>query len=156
MYPLVWLDDIIMTSPALLNDVDRHHLIASNLASSLSQSSNDSISSFYWTRGSKLCFLTNFSYFSCYYFILEFLHSCYLLISLRLSWLHRNPISHPIFSNRGNSQVVSRMCTPMFLAHIVLVSLEQDVCGTLVVASVLVLLSISALRQRFLVQMSVG
>jgi hypothetical protein len=26
MYPLVWLDDVSMTSPALPNDVDKHHL----------------------------------------------------------------------------------------------------------------------------------
>ncbi len=40
----------------------------------------DRVSSFYWTRGSKLCFLTCFSYFSCYFLILVFLRNCYLLI----------------------------------------------------------------------------
>ncbi len=53
-------------------------------------------SSFYWTRGSKQCFLTCFSYFSCYLYILVFLQNHYLLISLRLSWLHWNLISRPV------------------------------------------------------------
>jgi hypothetical protein len=35
-------------------------LIASNLASSLLHSSYDRVDSFYWIRGSKLCFLTSF------------------------------------------------------------------------------------------------
>ncbi len=74
-------------------------LIAGNLASPLSLSSNDRVSSFYWSRGSKLCFLTSFSYFSGYFIILGFLRSHYLLVSLRLSWLHGNPIFCPVFSN---------------------------------------------------------
>jgi hypothetical protein len=97
MYPFIWLDDVSMTSSALLNDVDRHHLIASNLASFLSLSSDNRVSSFYWTRGSKPCFLTGFSYFSHYFLLLEFLHSHYLLV-LCLSWLHGNSISLPVFS----------------------------------------------------------
>ncbi len=72
-------------------------LIASDSALSLLLSSNNSNSSFYWTRGSKICFLISFSYFSCYFLILEFLQNCYLLFSSRLSWLHKNPISCPYF-----------------------------------------------------------
>ncbi len=56
----------------------------------------DRVSSFYWTRGSKLCFLIRFSYFSCYFLSLVFLQNCYSLISLHLSWLCRNPISCPV------------------------------------------------------------
>ncbi len=114
-------------------------MIASNLVSSLLLSSNDRVSSFYWTRGNKHGFLTSFSYFSCYFLILDFLRSHYLLVYLHLSWLHGNPISCPVFSNLGHSKVVHCTCTPMFLAHIRLVSSEQDVCGTLVVDSVPVL-----------------
>jgi hypothetical protein len=62
---------------------------------------NDRVSSFYWTRGRKQCFLTCFSYFSCYFLILVFLQNHYLLFSLCLSWLHGNPISHPISRTIG-------------------------------------------------------
>jgi hypothetical protein len=41
---------------------------------------NNRVSSFHWTRGSKLCFLTCFSYFSCYFHILVFLRNRYLII----------------------------------------------------------------------------
>ncbi len=40
---------------------------------------NNRVSSFYKTRGSKLCFLTCFSYFSCYFHILVFLQNRYLI-----------------------------------------------------------------------------
>ncbi len=63
---------------------------------------NDRVISFYKTRGSKLCFLTCFSYFSRYFYILVFFRNCYLLISSRLSRLHRNPISHPVSHTFGN------------------------------------------------------
>jgi hypothetical protein len=62
---------------------------------------NNRVSSFYWTRGSKLCFITCFSYFSCYFHILVFLQNRYLLISSCLSWLHGNPISHPVSRTIG-------------------------------------------------------
>jgi hypothetical protein len=53
------------------------------LATSYCLNRNDRVSSFYKTRGSKLCFLTCFSYFSCYFHILVLLQNCYVLISLR-------------------------------------------------------------------------
>jgi hypothetical protein len=59
------------------------------------------VSCFYGTRGSKLCFLTCFSYFSCYFLIIVFSQHFYSLISLRLSWLHRNQISRPISRTFG-------------------------------------------------------
>ncbi len=74
---LVWLNDVSMTSPALLNDVGQ--------ASSLLLNSNDRVGSFYWSRGSKLGFLTSLSYLNCYFLILGFLCSHCLLVSLRLS-----------------------------------------------------------------------
>ncbi len=77
----------------------------------------DRVSSFYWTRRSKLCFLTRFSYFSCYLLILVFLQNCYSLISLRLSWMHRNQISCPVFLYLWNSEVVRCMCAPILLAQ---------------------------------------
>jgi hypothetical protein len=51
------------------------------LATSYCLNRNNRASSFYKTRGSKLCFLTCFSYFSCYFHILVFLLNCYVLIS---------------------------------------------------------------------------
>jgi hypothetical protein len=71
------------------------------LATSYRLNRNNRVSSIYWTSGSKLCFLTCFSYFSCYFRILVFLLNCYLLISSRLSWLHGNPISCPISPTLG-------------------------------------------------------
>ncbi len=61
---MVWLDDVSMMSPALLNDVGH--------ASSLLLSSNNRVGGFYWTRGSKLGFLTNLSYSNYYFLILVF------------------------------------------------------------------------------------
>ncbi len=157
MYPLVlaWCCQHDVTSIAKLRWTVVI-MIAINLASSLLLSSNNRVSSFYWTEESKLWFLTSFSYFSGYFLILVFLHSCYLLVSLRLSWLHGNPISCPFFSYLGHSKVVHCTCAPMFLIHIALVSSERDVRGTLVVESVLDFFPISALCQRFLVQTSIG
>ncbi len=60
-------------------------------------SSNNRSWSFNWIRGSKHCFLTSFYNLNHYILFLVFLNNCYLLVSSRLSWLHRNPISHPIF-----------------------------------------------------------
>ena len=74
-------------------------------------------SSFYKTRGSKLCFLTCFSYFSCYILFQVLLQNLYLLISLRLSWLHRNLISCPVFLYPWHSKVVRCLCAPIFLAQ---------------------------------------
>jgi hypothetical protein len=71
------------------------------LAASYCLNRNDRVSSFYWTRGSKLCFLTCFSYFSRYFLILVFLRKCYLLISSCLSWLHGILISCPVSRTFG-------------------------------------------------------
>ncbi len=79
-------------------------------------SSNNRISSIYWIRGSIHCFLTSFSHLNCYFLFLVFLLNCYLLVSLRLSWLHRNQISHHIFSYLWYSEVLHCTCAPIFLA----------------------------------------
>ncbi len=83
----------------------------------LSLSSNDRINSFYWIRGSKHCFLTSFSNLNCYFLFLVFLQNCYLLVSLCLSRLHGNPISHPIFFITLVLWVPRCTCAPIFLAH---------------------------------------
>jgi hypothetical protein len=49
------------------------------LATSYCLNRNNRVSSFYKTRGSKLCFLTCFSFFSCYFLILVFLQNYYLI-----------------------------------------------------------------------------
>ncbi len=79
-------------------------------------SSNKRICSFNWIRGSKHCFLTSFSNLYRYFPCLVFSRNHYLLVSSRLSWLHRNPISHPVFSYLC-LQVPHRTCAPIFLAH---------------------------------------
>ncbi len=81
-------------------------------------SSNNRFSSFYWIRGSKHCLLTSFSYLNCYFLFLVYLCNCYLLVSSHLSWLHGNPISHPVFSYLWYSKVLHHTCAPIFLAHI--------------------------------------
>ncbi len=53
------------------------------LATSYRLNRNNRVGSLYKTRGSKLCFLTCFSYFSCYFHFLVFLQNRYVLISLR-------------------------------------------------------------------------
>jgi hypothetical protein len=80
-------------------------------------SSNDRISSFSWIRGSKCCFLTSFSHLNCYFLFLVFLRNCYLLVSLRLSWLQGNLISCPIFSHLWYSKIPRCMCAPIVLAQ---------------------------------------
>ncbi len=93
-------------------------LIASYLASFLSLSSHNRFSSIDWIGKSKHWFFTSFSYHYCYFLILVFLHNCYLLVSLRLSWLHGNLISCPIFSYLWDSKELPCTCTPIFLVHI--------------------------------------
>ncbi len=80
-------------------------------------SSSNRISSFYWIRGSKHCFLTSFSNLNRYFCFLVFLHNCYLLVSLGLSWLHGNTIPHPVFYT-FILWVPRCTCAPIFLAHL--------------------------------------
>ncbi len=117
---------------------------------------NNRASSFYWTRGSKLCFSTCFSYFGRYFFILVFLQKCYLLISFAP------------FSAAWESDFLSRSLVPLALWASMLYMhphisgtecmgfLKQDACGNLVVDSLPVIFPLSTFCQRFLVQTSIG
>ncbi len=118
-------------------------------------SSNDRISSFYWIRGSKNCFLTSFSYLNCYFLFLVFLRNHYLLVSLGLSRLHGNLISHPIFLYLLFSKY-HVLHVPQYFWHTWGVFSKQDARGTLVHESVPVFFPRSACCQRFLMQMSFG
>ncbi len=100
------------------------------LAISYRLNRNNRVSSFYWTRGSKLCFLTCFAYYSCYFLILVFLQNCYSLIYLRLSWLHGNPSSHLVFLFLWHSKLVHHTCAPIFLAQTTWVSRSKMLTGT--------------------------
>ncbi len=121
----------------------------------LSLSSNDRISSFYWIRGSNHCFLTSLSNLNCYFLFLVFLHNRYLLVSLRLSRLRRNPISHPIFLYLWESKYHVLHAPPYFW-HTWHVFSKQDNRGNLVHKLVPVFFPRSAFRQRFLKWMSIG
>ncbi len=93
-------------------------LIASNSGLSLLLRTNNRGSGFYLIRGSKLGFLTSFSYLNYYFLILDFSWSHYLLVLLRLSWLHGNPISCPIFSYLWHSKGLRPMWATILMAHI--------------------------------------
>jgi hypothetical protein len=111
------------------------------LATSYCLNRNDRVSSFYQTRGSKLCFLTYFSYFSRYFHILVFLWICYLLVSLRPFLASRESNSLSRFSYLWHYEAVRCTCAPIFLAQNAWVSQSK---------------TLSAFHQRFLVQMSIG
>ncbi len=104
---------------------------------------NDRVSSFYWTRGSKLCLLTCFSYFSRYFLILVFLQNCYLLICLRLSWLHGIPIFVPFLVPSTLQASTLYMCPHVSGTERMGFS-KQDARGNLVVASLPVNFPLSA------------
>ncbi len=84
------------------------------LSTSYCLNRNDRVSSFYQTRGSKLCFPTCFSYFSHYFLILVFLQNSYSLITLRLSRLHWNPISRPVSRTFGTTRQYVVHAPPYF------------------------------------------
>jgi hypothetical protein len=122
------------------------------LATSYGLNRNDRVSSFYKTRGSKLCFLTCFSYFSRYFLILVF---CKIAISLHLSQLHGNPISYPIFVPLALWVGTSYMRPHVSGTECVGFS-KQDAHGNLVVDSLPVNFPLSAFHRRFLVQTLIG
>ncbi len=97
----IWLYFIAKCTLAIWQHPIAKHVLAI-LATSHCLNRNNRFSSFYWTRGSKLCFLTCFSYFSWYFLILVFLQNCYSLIPSRLSWLQGNPISCLVSRTFGN------------------------------------------------------
>jgi hypothetical protein len=120
----------------------------------LSLSRNNRISSFHWIRGSKHCFLTSFSNLNHYFLFLVFSWNCYLLVSLRLSRLRGNPISHPIFLYLWYSEY-HVLHVPPYFWHKSCVFLKQDAHGNLVQGLVPVLSPRSAFCRRFLMQTSV-
>ncbi len=121
----------------------------------LSLSSNDKISSFYWIRRSKHCFLTSFSNLNHYFLFLVFSCNCYLPVSSRLSRLHRNPISCPIFLYLWFSEYHVVHAPPYFW-HTWHVFSKQDARGNLVQELVPVFFPRSAFCRRFLMQTSIG
>jgi hypothetical protein len=89
--------------------IAKHSLVI--LVTSYRLNRNDQASNFYKTRGSKLCFLTCFSYFSCYFHILVFSQNCHVLISLRPFFTARESDFLSRFSYLGTpSWYVARMC----------------------------------------------
>ncbi len=117
-------------------------------------SRNNRISSFYWIRGSKHCFLTSFSNLNCYFLFLVILCNRYLLVSSRLSWLRRNPISLPVFLYLWFSKY-HVVHVPPYFWHTSRVFLKQDACGNLVQELVPVFFPCSAFCRRFLMQTSI-
>ncbi len=152
---VIWLCSIAKRLLAILQQPIAKHMLAI-LATSYCLNRNDRVSSFYWTRGSKQWFLTCFSYFSCYFPIPVFSQNCYLLISLRLSRLHGNPM----FSSRFLVTLALQASTSYMPPHVSGTEgvgfLKQDAHGNLVVASLPVNFPFSAFCWRFLVQTSIG
>ena len=109
----MWLCLIAKCSLAIWRQPIAKHMQAI-LATSYRLNRNDRVSSFYWTRGSKQCFLTSFSYFSCYFLILVFLQKCYLLVSLRLFLAARESNFLSRFLYQWHSELVHCTCTPYF------------------------------------------
>jgi hypothetical protein len=64
---VIWLCCIAKRSLAILQQPIAKHMLAI-LATSYHLNRNNKVSSFYWTRESKQCFLTCFSYFSRYFY----------------------------------------------------------------------------------------
>ncbi len=137
----------------------RQHPIAKHtlamLATSYPLNRNDRVSSFNWTRGSKLCFLTCFSYFSHYFLILVFLQNCYSLISSCLSRLHGNLISCHVSCTIGTPSWYIVHAPPYFW-HRTRGFLEGRHLWEEVVDSPSVILSLYAFHRRFQVQTSIG
>jgi hypothetical protein len=77
---VIWRHPIAKCTVAIWQQPIAKHSLAV-LATSYCLNRNNRVSSFYQTRGSKLCFLTCFSCFSCYFHILVFSQNCYVIIS---------------------------------------------------------------------------
>jgi hypothetical protein len=140
---VIWLCRIAKCSLAILRKPVAKLMLAI-LATSYCLNRNDRVGSFYWNRGSKQCFLTCFSYFSC----------CFL-ISSHLSWLHGNAISRPVLVPLALQASTSYMRPHVSRTERMGFS-KQDACGNLVVASLPANFPFSAFCQRFLLRMSVG
>ncbi len=130
------------------------HMLAI-LATSYCLNRNDRVSSFYWTRGSKLCFLTCFSYFSRYFFSSIFAKT--LLTNFFVPFLaarESDYSSHfllPLALWAGTSYMRPHISGTECVGFP-----KQDTRGNLVVDSLPVIFPLSAFWQRFLVQTSIG
>ncbi len=130
------------------------HMLAI-LATSYCLNRNNRVSSLYKTRGSKLCFLTCFSYFSCYFHILVFLQNRYLLTSLHLLGCTGIQFFVPFLVPLALR--ASKLYMGLHISGTERVGFsKQDARGNLVVDSLLVIFPLSAFCRRFLVQTSVG
>ncbi len=110
---------------------------------------NDRVSSFYLTRGSKLCFLTYFSYFSWYFLILVFLQNCYFLAARESNFSSRFLI--PLALQGSMAYVGSNISGTEHVGF-----LKQDAHRNLVAYSLPVIFPLSVFCRRFLVQTSIG
>ncbi len=75
---MIWLCRIAKRSLAILQQPIAK-LMLEILATSYRLNRNDRVSSFYWIRGSKKCFLTCFSYFSRYFWYFREIATYYFL-----------------------------------------------------------------------------
>jgi hypothetical protein len=140
---VIWRHPIAKHTPAILG-------------TSYCLNRNDRVSNLYWTRGSKLCFLSCFSYFSHYFLILVILQNCHSLISSRLSRLHGNPISCPIFFVPLALQASTLYMRPHISGTERIGFAMKDAHGNLVEDSLPVIFPFFAFCRRFLVPTSVG
>jgi hypothetical protein len=95
----IWQSCIAKCTRAIWGHPIAKHTLAI-LATSHRLNSDDRVSSFSWTRGSKLCF-SHVSLILVATFLFSFSQNRYSLISLHLSWLHGNPISCPVSCTFG-------------------------------------------------------
>ncbi len=103
------------------------HTLA-NLATSYCLNRNDRVSSLYWTSGSKLCFLTCFSYFSCYFLFSVFVNSLLTIFFVPFLAARESDFSSR-FSYRWHSELVPHTCAPIFLAQNAWVSQSKTLVG---------------------------
>jgi hypothetical protein len=100
------------------------------MATSYCLNRNNRVCSFYWTRGSKLCFLTCFSYFSCY-FSYSSIFAKFLLTNFFAPFSaarESNFLSR--FLYLWHYKLVRCTCAPMFLAQNAWVSQSKTLVGT--------------------------
>ncbi len=152
---MIWLCRIAKRLLAILQQPIAKHMLAS-LATSYCLNRNDRVSSFYWTRGSKQCCLTCFSYFNCYFLILVFLRNRYL----RIFFAPFLAAQESNFSSRFLVPLALQASTSYMRPHLSGTEhvgfSKQDARGNLVVASLPVNFPFSAFCRRFLVQTSIG
>jgi hypothetical protein len=150
----IWLCHIAKCTLAIWQQPIAKHMLAI-LATSYHLNRNNRVSSFYWTRGSKLYFLTCFAYFSRHFPILAFLQNFYLLFFC--AFLGCTGIQ---FFVLFLVPLALRASTPCMRPHIsgteCLGFSKHDARGNLVVTSLQVNFPFSAFCLRFLVQRCIG